>query len=353
MSDLEEKIDQSIDKGINFLRENQFENGQFRSYVSNNDAMLAHGGIPHNYVAEEGVVFPTALIGNSLMFLADDVRVNEMLNKLAGFLLVQRKTGSVWNHYTLDHSAYPLCPFDLDDTACASVFLKKRNIEFPPNDELLVRNISSKKLFYTWITFGTQFSFNKTYWRLVLRELRRPVKSFIFWKILPCERNDVDAVVNANVLYYLPDAPNSKFVVSYLLDIIKNQQEANCDKWYKNVLTIYYFISRVCYSGIIELEPAKQAIKDRTLKKVTQNGQIGDSVLDTALAICTLLNFNYKNKAELIPAIQFIVDQQAKIGSWAKRGFYYDGPLKTACWGSEELTTGLCLEALVRYKNTL
>jgi len=79
------------------------------------------------------------------------------------------------------------------------------------------------------------------------------------------------------------------------------------------------------------------------------SGIIGDNVLDTSLAICTMLNFNYLGP-ELEPAIGFLLNEQKKNGSWAKRGFYYDGPKKLVSWGSEELTTSFCLEAIWRYR---
>ncbi|MDB5116425.1 MAG: hypothetical protein JWQ79_1917 [Mucilaginibacter sp.] len=352
MNDLKQKLDSGINKGISFLSENQFENGQFRGYISNNDDMLVYEGSPAGWVEEEGLVFLSTLIGISLEFLMQYPGVEEILNKITHFLLSQRKAGSAWNHYTPDHVLYKLCSFDVDDTAYASVFLKARGVDFPSNVDLLRKNINRKKLYYTWFTFGTQFSFNLEYWRLVLRELKRPIKSFLLWKKSPCNRDDVDAVVNANVLYYLPDAANAQVVIDYLLDIIKNEKEAHCDKWYGNVFTVYFSISRNYYAGITKLEPARQAIIDRILKKVDQSGRIGDSVLDTALAICTLLNFNYDNKSTLAPAIQYILDQQAENGSWARRAYYFDNydHLKMVCWGGEELTTGFCLEALARYK---
>ncbi|HTH82893.1 MAG TPA: hypothetical protein VL490_08145 [Mucilaginibacter sp.] len=352
MSELTARLNQSIKKGVSFLSAQQLATGEFRCYMANNDDILAYDGPPAGWVVEDSVVFPTTLIGNSLLFVANDPVLDDILNKVTIFFLAQRKAGSAWNHYVQDHPAYMLCPFDVDDTACASAFLKARNVDFPSNRDLIEKNINRKKLFYTWFALRSWPSFSKAYWRLALRELKRPFKSIVFWYTMPCDRTDVDAVVNANALFYLGKTKNSGHVIKHLLKIIENRQEAVCDKWYRNVLTVYYFFSRTYHSGVSELNSGGGAIIERVLKLLKPDGSIGESVLDTALAVCTLLNFDY-NGPELMPAIQFLLANQTGAGNWPKRGFYYNSPKKEATWGSEELTTGICLEALARYKDLL
>jgi hypothetical protein len=350
MNDLQAKLNWSIDKGISFLSERQFPNGEFCCYFSNNERMLVYDTPPGGWCVADSVTFPTILIANSLIFLAHEPKINIILDKVAGFLLEQRKVGSAWNHFTKGHHLYPLCPFDLDVTACASVFLKDRKVNFPSNTDLILSNVNSKKLFFTWITPRLKLNSNKSYWRLSLLELKNPIKSFFFWIKMECSKGDIDGVVNANVLYYLGETSKTKPAIDYLVKIIADGKEDDCDKWYRNVFTVYYFISRNYYIGILNDE--KQTIIDRVIKQLKPDGCIGESALDTALAVCTLLNLNY-NEPQLIPAIQFLIDQQFENGSWEKMAYYYGGPKKMVNWGSEELTTGICLEALVRYKKLL
>ena len=70
---------------------------------------------------------------------------------------------------------------------------------------------------------------------------------------------------------------------------------------------------------------------------------------DTALAACTLLNFNYTG-IELTKAVSYIIRYQQESGEWERRRIYYMGPSKIVGSGSEELTTAFCLEALERYR---
>ena len=67
----------------------------------------------------------------------------------------------------------------------------------------------------------------------------------------------------------------------------------------------------------------------------------------TGVAACTLLTFA-PGTPTLDAVIQNIVDSQEPDGPWPRHAFY-NGPVE--CWGSAELMTGLCLEALARNKH--
>jgi hypothetical protein len=50
-------------------------------------------------------------------------------------------------------------------------------------------------------------------------------------------------------------------------------------------------------------------------------------------------------------AVEYIARAQGADGSWESHPLYYGGPQLSTSWGSSELTTGLCLEALHRFSN--
>lgn len=344
-------IDISIAKGINYLYNHQLSNGEFKSYFSNNDKMEERPA-DNSWCIADCNVFPSILIGSSLLFLQDDSKADVILSRITSFLLSQRKAGSLWNHYTSNHYLFHLCPFDVDDTACASALLRDRNVPFPTNIDVILSNRSKKKLFYTWFTLRFKLNLNPSYLRVALRELKRPIKSMTFWYRMECERNDIDAVVNANALYYLGERNETLPVINYLLDMIIKGKENECDKWYKNIFTIYYFISKNYFIGVDKLEPVRQIIIDRLMRNLNDDGSFGSSVLDTALAICTLFNFR-NNPAKVTESIKFLLAAQQTEGYWNKNIFYYGGPKKLIGFGSEELTTGICLEALERYRRII
>ena len=171
----------------------------------------------------------------------------------------------------------------------------------------------------------------------------------LFWLLNECAQNDIDAVVNANTLFYFGLNNNTRPIIPYLIQIIADKKEHDCDKWYRNPFTVYYFFSRCYAHGIKELAPIVSPITERILNASAESGMLGTSIMDTALGCCTLMNVGYYGR-ELQKGIDYIIHAQQDNGSWARWAFYYSGPKKKAAWGSEELTTGFCIEALARYQ---
>ena len=337
-----ENISEAISRGVGYLYQHQYPNGEFCVYISGHDPMTDGCNPDSN-------VFPTAIISSSLLFLQGTPRVEEILDKSAAFLLEQAGWGASWNYYTRYHALRSLCPSDADDTCYAAAFLSARKIDFPKdaNVSLLLSNRDRLGLFYTWFTFRLRWNTNRDYWRLVRSEFRHPVKTFLFWLKNELGRNDVDGVVNANVLYYFGDTDVTQPVIKFLIGIIENEKEGDCDKWYRNPFSVYYFITRNYYAGILKLEPCRQPILERILATAKPDGRLGKTVLDTALNVCSFLNIHYYGE-ELDAAIDFLLKSQQENGGW-ERWRLYGGPSMSVGWGSEELTTGFCLEALSRY----
>jgi hypothetical protein len=95
------------------------------------------------------------------------------------------------------------------------------------------------------------------------------------------------------------------------------------------------------------------SIIERIRSYAHPDGVIGNHILHTALAACALMDWQDRNNHAnvLDAAILAILRAQDSSGGWKKCPFYYSGPSKKLAWGSEELTTGFCLEALSRYRS--
>jgi len=77
---------------------------------------------------------------------------------------------------------------------------------------------------------------------------------------------------------------------------------------------------------------------------------IGSHILHTALAACALME--WKDHSHVLDdATQAILRARQPSGGWQKFPIYFSGQSKKLVWGSEEITTGFCLEALSRYRN--
>lgn len=338
-------INEAIKNAISYLHDHQMPNGEFCSYLSGDDPM-------QGWVLPIGSIFPTALICHSLLFAKDDPKAEAMLAKSTTFLHYQIGRGATWNYFANHHPLRAICPQDVDDTVYVSAFLLTRNVGFDrsANTKLILANRNKKGLLYTWFAFRWGLNRHYMYWRLSATALKNPLRTIGFWRTTEATLNDIDAVVNANTLYYLGDIPEMQPVIAYLIQIIASRREDDCDTWYRNPFSVYYFISRCYYVGIQKLEPVVGSIVERILSKCGADGRIGVSVLDTALAACTLMNLGYNGPA-LANAISYLIAHQQERGGWARWLVYYGGPKKLAGYGSEEMVTGFCVEALVRFRN--
>jgi hypothetical protein len=344
MDILQTAIEKSILQGVNYLHQHQFPSGEFCCYIGWEDSM--------KITVPDSNIFPTSLISYSLLHLKHLPKVDAMLQLTGNFLEYQSMRGGVWNNFTVVHPYFKICPACADNTACASIVMKGINREFQNNEELLLYNRNENQLFYTWFTFRPVLKGNKDYWRLLLREFKHPLTTFLFWTKNEAGKYDIDAAVNANVLFYMGLRKETLPVIDLILNIIAEQLEDDCDKWYRNPFTIYYFFSRILHGGIAELEPIRIPIVQRILATVKDNGSIGEGLLDTALAIISLIKLGHHSEV-LDRAIRYLISQQGEYGEWARWALYYGGPKKLQCYGSEEITTGFCLEALSLYQKEL
>lgn len=336
-------FDNVIKSGLKYLDEHQFPNGEFASYLSGDIAMK-------EWTMPDSNIFFTGLIGLCLADI-DKPLAHHITDKTIPFLKYQMNTGQVWNYFTKSHPLHGICPDDVDDTATISaLFISKGIWEKSYNKEILLANRNKAGLFYTWYVLRFEFKRNKIYWRITLAALLRPIKHLFFWLNTEANRNDVDGVVNANVLYCLGDIPETQPVINLINTIIKEEKEANCDLWYRDTSHVYYHFSKNYAKGIKKLEPIVNPIIQRILSKAQPDGRLGETILDTAWNICSLINLDYSG-IKLEQAVIYLIQCQATAGYWPRQIAFWGGPKLLVGWGSEELSTAFCLEAIHRFKN--
>ena len=335
-------LDAGIDRALDFLEHSQLPSGEFKVFRSTDNSLEKDCVVDNS-------PFPTALIAYSLGFLDSDHRAVAMLNKTFRFFLAEMEGPGLWRYWTRQHEYHSTIPPDLDDTACVSFVLRRHGVSFPANDKIILANRNPKGLFYTWLTPRWPPPLNARYLSVVLRQWLSPFKLYYFWKLNESAPHDVDCIVNANVLFYLGPSDATKPVVDYLLNVLRSGTEASCDKWHLNRFTFYYAIARNLHAGVSAFEIAREEIVSRIINTAKPNGSIGINALETAIAVCSLLYLR-SSAPELESAVQFLLAEQKPGGDWPRAALYYGGPKRYYGWGSEELTTGFCLEALLRYR---
>ena len=297
-----ERLAPSVRRGLRFLHDYQLPYGEFRTYAS--------PSIDMRVTAFDSSVFVTTFVLYSLARI-DCPRRTTMTKKAISFLTEEMRGLGLFQYYTSKNANS--IGFDLDDTACASVALQKSHplVAGGSNLEYFLESRNEAGLFYTWVDDTAL-------------------------------ENDIDSVVNANVVFYLGDRAETRSACRYLIDTIESGRESDSYYYYLNDMTLYYAVSRAYAHGASSLAGAKKAIMEKILLRSEDDGSFGDE-LATACAVCSLVNFGYKDVTRLRNAARYLEEQQSANGSWRRvamfcqPGWYY---------GSEELTTALCLEAL-------
>ena len=296
------RVRSSIDMGVSFLYKNQFSDGEIRTMMCSEPEMI--------HCTYESSPFITTFILESINSIGGE-KAKEIKSRGLAFLLKEKKEGGVWNVWTSKNPNKIVS--DIDDTVTVSTILKKNNIAFEDNREVIRMNINDAGYFYTW--------FDKK-----------------------AEENEVDCNVNANVMRYLQE--NNPSVCGYINHAIR--RNVNCSIYSDDMLTLYYYASRAYADGIVCLGENRDRVIERLKKNANQNKTFGND-LQNALALNSLMNFGYFGK-EVRDGIASLVKQQALDGSWKMENFYSEGNYP-AYYGSSELTTSISLEALNKFFN--
>lgn len=337
----------SLRSGLAFLEGRQLPTGQFPVQATSHYK-------PGDPVIDDASPFATSHVISSLGFLPD-AEVRPMLDRALAYLRREMTGPGLWRYWNRDavwegRPIHSFIPADLDDTASHSWLLRRHGVAFPDNRHLLLHNRDGEGRFYTWFVPRPRATGDLRYWRAVLGEVTL-ARLTVFWRTTEADYDDVDAVVNANVLLYLGDGPETAPVVRWLARIVETGREAESDKWYRDIFTFHYALSRCRPAGIHGFDHLRPLILDRLAAAVRGDGGIGENPMHTALALNTL--FNMEIDAPFAErALAHLLDTQAADGGWPSAPYYYGGPTRSVSWGSRELTTGLCLEALARAGTT-
>jgi hypothetical protein len=310
-----ENITSAIRRAVTFLCQNQLPNGEFKTYISG-DERLAKAMHDSSPFVTSFVLYCTRYLPAGLFDLPRQ--------KAKLFLLKEGFPGYLWKYWT--HTSNKTIVPDLDDTCCVSFILQElfQRHDVKRNIPAILTNRDDLGLFKTWIKQAS-------------------------------EPNDADISVNTNVLLYLGKREETEAAIAFVKECIKKGEEKNHSWYYPDNLACYYMIARAARHGISDFRELFPAIKERVLERRNPDGGWGDE-LSTALAVCALHYIDKKERA-IETALLHLVNKQQANGCWTRISFYSgpEPPAPRSVWfGSEELTTALCIEALwgLRISNT-
>lgn len=325
------RVERALARAVGFLRQRQLAHGEFQTYAAADEWLTTD-------VHPDSALFVTALvlyaIGSS-----DDPRAAPMLARGLDFLAAEMEGPGLWRYWSSRHALHRCLPPDLDDTCCISFLLKRYARPLPSNQSLLLANRDAQGLFYTWLAVRPNLpsQFVKP-----LRRVSNPEPELVL--SLSGTLDTIDCAVNANVLLYLGERAATQPAADYLIETVVDDRVHARSTYYLHSLSFYYLLSRAYANGVACLGKTQATLVKRLAAAQADSGSFGNPLL-TALAACTLLNIGAASSA-LERAVRYLLQCQNADGSWARHAMFL-GP--APYYGSEELTTALCVEALLRY----
>ncbi len=305
---------ESIRRGLDFLESTIDENGAWHCIRFN----TADPDIPRHF---ERPAFVSAYCVLALENCRE-AQAKAMCAATKAYLAGTVEFPGLWRYYR--H-----LPQDLDSTALCSLvigthpwILLGRNV--PP----ILANRDEEGRFLTWI---------------LAKDEPDVVSKF---------RIEADPVVNANVIAYLGDCPETRDARRWLEALVVEDGLAGSSKWYPDTIAIYYAIARAAVRIRPALDRLRPILADRILDLRDEKEGFGN-VLQTAQAVSALHNAGGLEKTGARDLLERILGSQREDGSWPELLAFGDQELKWGAFGqighgSEAVTGAFCIEALER-----
>ncbi|MDE0454549.1 MAG: hypothetical protein OXJ63_04475 [Gammaproteobacteria bacterium] len=165
-------------------------------------------------------------------------------------------------------------------------------------------------------------------------------------------RIEADPVVNANVIAYLGDHPETADAQAWLADLIREDRVEGSSKWYPDAVAIYYATTRAMIRARPAFDELRPVLAERILGLRDEEEGFGN-VLQTAQAVSALYNIGCLQNANVKRLAERLIGSQHEDGSWPELLAFGDQTLRWGTVGqighaSESVTTAFCIEALER-----
>ena len=224
---------------------------------------------------------------------------------------------------------YRHLPNDLDSTSLCSLVLTSHPwILLRRNEAAILGNRDENGLFLTWIHSDDD------------PEVVSPF------------RIEADPIVNANLIAYLGDRPETKEAQRWLVGSIADGSVVGASKWYPDPVTVFYAISRAMVYVPTIFQQLRPKLTEQILDLRDQSGRFGNA-LQTAQAVSALYNIESLNEIDVSLQLETIIGMQRNDGSWPEVLAFGDQSLNWGTFGqighaSESITGAFCVEALER-----
>ena len=305
---------ESIRRALEFLQSTLDENGAWHCIRFN----IADPDIPRHF---ERPPFVSAFCVLALQG-SDEPRARAICAATRAYLADTMEYPGFWRYYR--H-----LPQDLDSTTLCSLVIGTHPwILLGRNVPQMLANRDEKGCFMTWVLAKGEPNVVSTF------------------------RIEADPVVNANVIAYLGDNPETRDAQRWLESMIAEDRLEGTSKWYPDKVAIYYATTRAMLRAQPALEALRPILADRILGLRDPQGEFGN-ILQTAQAISALYNIGCLERIDAKHEVEKFIGSQREDGSWPELLAFGDQTLKWGTFGqighgSESVTSAFCVEALER-----
>lgn len=306
-------------------------------------------GFPVEFNNDGDQMLPALAIGHSLLHLRGWEEAERMLCKITRYVEENRLPGRMWKNNRSRDGSIRATPVDLQTTAKALTFLRLVGAPVKVPGATLLSNRDARGLFHTFLAPRFRRGGSTGYWMASLSLLvNRAVMSF-FGKAPAFDRNDVSVPLNTYLLPVLGEGRATEPVLAALRRLLEQREEGDRYGWYRDAFAVYRILSVAYRLGVKGLEEHRETIGERVMAGLRPDGSFHGEVLDTARAVCILLDFGVAD-ARLLRSALWLVSKQNGDGSWDRRACYFDAGKadRVVAYGCEDMVTAVCLEAVAR-----
>ena len=310
---------ESIRRGLVFLESTIDANGAWHCIRFN----LANPDIPRHF---EKPPFVSALCALALES-CDEARAKAMCAATHAYLVNTIEYPGFWRYYR--H-----LPPDLDSTTLCSLVIGTHPwILLGRNVPRILANRDGEGRFMTWVLAEDEPNVASTF------------------------RIEADPVVNANVIAYLGDHPETRDAQAWLEALVAEDSLEGSSKWYPYAVTVFYATTHAMIRAQPALKQLRPIIVERILSLRNEKGEFGN-ILQTAQAVSALYNIGSLESIDTKLEMERFINSQREDGSWPEFLAFGDQSLRWGAigqigHGSEAVTSAFCIEALERLVETL
>ena len=303
---------ESVRRGLAFLESTIDENGAWHCIRFN----TADPDIPRHF---ERPPFVSAFCALALE-RCGDARARALYNAAKAYIGETIEYPGLWRYYR--H-----LPQDLDSTALCSLVIEDHPwILLKRNTAGILENRDEDGRFMTWVLAGDEPD------------------------VVSRFRIEADPVVNANVIAYLGDCPETRDAQRWLEALVTEGRIEGSSKWYPDEAVICYAIARAVLRIQPSLDRLRPILAECLLDLRDEKGEFAN-ILQAAQAVSALYNIGSLEKIDGKRQLERLVNSQRDDGSWQELLAFGDQSLKWGTvgqigHGSEAVTSAFCVEAL-------